>query len=348
MSVAEVEVSPQSLHGPLRLRLAEITFEVVSDDAAFLEELEGRYADCATADAGADGAIRCTVRRTGGFLEFEFSGVDDPLDAALTPFRVVRSLRAKLLADCPHPGWRAYARGGDPGDILIAGDRTRILLRLDDFTRERAAECLIAVALRAQPDIMFLHAGSVAIDGRGALLVGPSMGGKSSTVLALAARGHGFLGDDLAAIRWRTGELLPFPKSAGLRAGRIAGQIEARARAFRSIPGTGLDGVPRRYARVADMFPGCSTGPVPLECVFVLDGFAARSEISEYRPSLQDVMRLKSVVSESAAGWGDSAGGDLMRFLRITDLFQRGRCYLLKLGSLDESATLIERAMRNA
>lgn len=351
MSVAEVEASPRSVNRPLRLRLAEIDLEVVSDDTSFLEELEGRYADCVTRDTGVGGTIRCTVSRPkDGYLSFEFSGrqVHDPLDSALTPFRIVRSLRGKLLADCPHPGWRAFARDGNPDDILIAGDRTRLLLRLDDFTRERVTECLIAVALSVQTDIMFLHAASFAIDGRGALLIGPSMGGKSSTVLALASRGHGFLGDDVAAIRWGPGELLPFPKSAGIRAGHITGEIEARAKAFRSVPGTGLDGVPRRYASVADMFPGASTGGVPLEFVFVLDGFAARSEISDYRPSLQDVMRLKSTVTESVAGWGVSAGGDLMRFLRITDLFRRGRCYLLKLGSLDESVTLIERAMRNA
>ena len=123
------------------------------------------------------------------------------------------------------------------------------------------------------------------------------------------------------------------------------GRASGCARPFRSIPGTGLDGVPRRYARVGDMFPGTAARSAPLAFAFILDGFAENAWATAYRPELRDIERLKSVVSENVPGWGASTGCDLLRFLRVTNLLARTRCYILKLGSLDESAMLIERTM---
>lgn len=347
---APVASRPVAQVSPLRLRIAEIDLDIASNDAPFLEELVGRYGDCVVPGPGAAAALRCAIGRTReGFLAFDFSGavVPDPFDSALTPFRMLRHLRGEVVDGHPKPGWKAFVRGGNRDDILIAGNRTRLLVRLDGYTRDLATDCLVAVALRAQPEILFLHAASFAIAGRGALLIGSAKSGKSSMVLALASRGHGFLGDDLAAVRCAKAELLPYPKSAGLRAGPPAEEIEARACAFRSIPGTGLDGIPRRYVRVGDMFPRSASESKPLECVFILDGFAQSARLTSYRPDLKDIQRLKVVASENVPGWGDSAGGDLMRFLRVTDLLSRVRCYLLKLGGLDESAVLIEQAMGN-
>ena len=329
------------------LRIAGLAFEIASDDLPFLDELEGRYGDCTDPAPSSAPGLRCAVRRSPSFLEFDFSGhaLPDPFESALTPFRMLRHLRGTILEDHPAPGWRAFLREGRNGDVLITGDRTRLRVRLDPLTRDLAIECLVAVALRAQPEILFLHAASFAIRGKGALLVGPAKTGKSSTVLTLASRGHGFLGDDLAAVHRERAELLPFPKSAGFREGATAEQLESRARAFRSIPGTGLDGVPRRYVRVRDMFPGSGTPAASMAFVFILDGFASSASATAYRPDVREVERLKAVVSENVPGWGESAGGDLLRFLRVTDLFSRARCYLLKLGSLDESAMLIETTM---
>lgn len=337
--------------GALRLRIADVDLEIASGHAPFLEELEGRYGDCIAVAPTAPTTLRCSVGRSssGTFLALEFSGpaMPDPFESALTPFRMLRHLGGEVVHDLPQPGWRALVRRGEPDDILLAGDRTHLLVRLEEMTRDLAVDCLIAVALGAQPAILFLHAASFAIAGRGALLVGPGKSGKSSTVLALASRGHGFLGDDLAAVRCASAELLPFPKSAGLRESRQASEIEARARAFRAMPGTGLDGIPRKYVRVGDMFPASAGSACRLECVFIVDGFAPAAAITPYEPDLRDIQRLRAVVSENVPGWGDSPGGDLMRFLRVTELLARARCYLLKLGALDESATLIENAMGN-
>lgn len=334
----------------LRLRIAEVTIDVTSCHGPFLDELEGRYGDCVAPRAG-PANLQCTASRAnaGSFLALEFSGgpPPDPFDSALTPFRMLRHLRGAVVEGIPQPGWRALVRDGNHQDVLLAGNATHLLVRLEEATRDLAVDCLIAIVLRAQPDILFLHAASFAIEGRGGLLTGQGKSGKSTTVLALARRGHAFLGDDLAAVRSASAELLPYPKSAGLREGRHASEIEAGAKVFRAVAAMGLDGVPRKYVRVHDMFPGAASGIKPLECVFFLDGFAAQARISPYCPSVQDARKLKAVVSENVPGWGDSAGVDLVRFLRVAELFSRLRCYLLVLGSPEESAILIEQAMGN-
>jgi len=346
---ASAEVSLASpAPAALRLRIAEIDLQIASADAALLEELDGRYGDC-RAHANAEPGLRCDATRTrdGAFLQLEFAGkgLPDPFDSATTPFLVLRHLQGRVVHDRPEPGWRALVREGDPAHVLLAGDATHLLVRLDDKTRDLAVDCLIALALRAQPHLLFLHAASFAIAGRGALLVGPAKSGKSSTVLALASRGHDFLGDDLAPVRPASAELLPFPKSAGLRESRQATELIGRARAFRAVPGTGIDGIPRSYARVGDMFPASRGGPRVLDSVFLLDGFAQQASLRPYRPHLKDVQRLRAAVSESVPGWGHSAGEDLLKFLRVIDLLSQARCYLLSVGSLDQTATLIEQAM---
>jgi hypothetical protein len=48
--------------------------------------------------------------------------------------------------------------------------------------------------------VQLVHAGAVAVDGRGVLIVGVSGRGKSTTVLACAQTGFSFLGDDVCVV----------------------------------------------------------------------------------------------------------------------------------------------------
>jgi len=336
----------------LRLRIAAITLDISTDHAPLLDELEGRYGDCLEDSHAGTPDLRCSaeLQNDGSFLQLTFAGptFGEPFDSALTPFRMLRHLRGEVVNHVSRPGYRALVRDGDPDDVLLAGDATRLLIRLEESTRDLAVDCLVAVALGAQPDLLFLHAASFAIDGRGGLLVGQGKSGKSTTVLALATRGHDFLGDDLAAVRVATAELLPFPKSAGMREGHYSSEIEERAKGpLRAMSAMGLDGVPRKYVRVGDMLQGAAGAVRPLRSVFILDGFADGARIAPYSPSLRDVQKLRAVVSENVPGWGNSAGTDLVRFLRVNELLGRLRCYLLVLGPLDDSAKLIEQAMRD-
>jgi hypothetical protein len=60
--------------------------------------------------------------------------------------------------------------------------------------------CYALAASLAGPRTQVLHAGAVAYDGAAALIVGGSGVGKSTTVLACAMAGAGFLGDDLVLV----------------------------------------------------------------------------------------------------------------------------------------------------
>lgn len=58
--------------------------------------------------------------------------------------------------------------------------------------------------------LLFIHAGVVAVGGRGMVLVGHSGAGKTSTVAALVRRGAAFLSDEVALLDPSTGVVMPF------------------------------------------------------------------------------------------------------------------------------------------
>lgn len=67
-----------------------------------------------------------------------------------------------------------------------------------------------------------LHAGCVAIQGRGVLVAGPSGSGKSDLMLRLIERGATLVSDDYVMLRSKAGRLIAAPPPA------IAGKIEVR------------------------------------------------------------------------------------------------------------------------
>jgi len=74
-----------------------------------------------------------------------------------------------------------------------------------------------------RPDLVILHASSVAIGGRGLLILGPSGAGKSSLALRLMAFGARLVSDDQTLLR-RSGEGVEISCPAD----SIRGLIEAR------------------------------------------------------------------------------------------------------------------------
>src|SRR5947207_2119645 len=83
-------------------------------------------------------------------------------------------------------------------DLIFDGDRVRF--RKVDAWRRIVSHMLFLRLIRRRPDLLFFHAASIGMDGRAYLLIGPKGRGKTSVSLALAARGHAFLGDETAIV----------------------------------------------------------------------------------------------------------------------------------------------------
>lgn len=67
--------------------------------------------------------------------------------------------------------------------------------------------------MRSRPDLLWLHAGAVARQGKVLLLSGPSGHGKSSIATHLVAGGWLYLSDDVAPMRLTDGLVVPFPQT---------------------------------------------------------------------------------------------------------------------------------------
>lgn len=332
-------------------RFGDTLLELVSDDAPLLQQFDAYFGDCADWDPDPRTLrVRCTATVPAGSpylsLVFDGSGIPDPLDVALGIFRVRRIQPYVELAG-PHPGWRVLMDAGSRQRMLIASNGRTAVINLPEAPPEFVLDCIVGLVQSVPSGVMFLHAASVGVEGSGALVLGPSEAGKSTNALALAMRGHAFLGDDIAAIRVANRELLPMPKSASLREGPLARMLARRLQTSSHVRAPGRNGVLRTVLRVGEVFPASRSGPLPLRFAFVLDGRKGAARLTPFQPGLGELLRLRGmVISEVTPTWGRSPGRDLMQLLGVVDLMSRLRCFLVELGSTEETAGIIERAMR--
>ncbi|HMH52785.1 MAG TPA: hypothetical protein VK548_21285, partial [Candidatus Acidoferrum sp.] len=313
-------------HSPVSawFRIADGTLELISDYPPLLEEIETIYGDCGICGPLAEGYdVRCTATAVPGLpllaLTFEGSRLPDLVDSASSPYRF-RRRPDYVEATGPLPGWRALVTAECDGRLFLTADRQRALVNLDEAPREAVVDWIVSVVQSVQAGVLFIHAATVGIGGSGALIIAPSGGGKSTTALAVARRKHAFLGDDVAAVRLATREVVPFPKAAGLRDGSLARSLESEVQACRHVHATNGNGLERILVRVSDLFPWSMSGPLPLKFAFVLDALGERAEITELRPGLEERARLLCVATEASAAWAVSPGRDLMLFLSVIRL----------------------------
>jgi hypothetical protein len=352
MAPAEVlersDAFPQSAT-TARFRVADGFLEVVSDYQPLLDELDAIYGDFAVSGpVEADSSTRCTAAKLPGLpalaVAFEAPRAVDLVGAAHSPYRF-RRRPDYVETPGPLPGWRLLVNERAPDRLLLAATGRQAVVNLEEAPQESVADWIFCVAQSVQTGVLFLHAGTIGVRGSGALIIAPTGGGKSTTTLAVARRGHAFLGDDVAAVRLATREALPFPRSAGLREGSLARALEQQVRGCRHLRATNRFGIERTLVRVSDLFPGSISGPLPLRFAFVLDALADRAAITEFHPGLEERRRLQCMVTDTSAAWGLSPGRDLVLFLRVVNLLAGLRCYLVQRGSPEETAELIESVM---
>jgi len=334
-------------------RLGDLCLRLDSEPESFLAAFRAQWADCVVAQPLADlPVLRCSARARPGssLLTLSFSGdaIPDMLEASGTPVRMLRHLARYQPQEGPAPGWRMLAERGESPRVLAAAGGDRLVIDLDEAPPEFAIDALLAIVQAAQPRLLFLHAASLDIAGAGALLIGAAQAGKSTTALALAARGHPLYGDDMAAIRADSGELLPLRRTLRLRPGPSAAAIGPR---LRDVPHTCIvdpSGTPRTLVRAGELFAPLAGHALALRFAFVLDGFAAQPGLTRFNPDIAAVQSLKGVVSESVPAWARSPGRDLMKFLTVVHVLSRLACYRLRLGTPEASAAAIETLVMEA
>lgn len=115
------------------------------------------------------------------------------------------------------------------------------------------------------------HAGAVANEDGGILVVGDSFYGKTTLVLELVRRGFRFLSDELAALDRKNGWVSPFPRSLHIRPGTL-GMMDV------DVPSGNAFWYGKAIVDVDDVAPQLSIGPVPVKHIVVLADTASAGD----------------------------------------------------------------------
>jgi hypothetical protein len=338
----------------VRYRFGEIVVELVSEYAAVLHSLSQLYAECGVSSGPPPGIrpLRCSVRsipETG--LSSATFELPIHLDLAEIVLAVLQTRRDAyyVARDMEGTGWRQVTSVAEPMVPLVGVNGRHVVFDAAMLWPAFLRDLLVGAALTSQRELLFIHAGSVAVCGRGVLFVGRGGTGKTTLALALAARGHGLLGDDYAAIRPVDRTLLPFRRNVHIRPGPRARGVEDALQGGRYQIEVFSDGQRRLNATVRDLFPDAPAPHVPLAAVFFLRSLGPVPRMTPFRPSLEHLELLKPLASSGPirASWGISPGRRLLGFLRVIDILSKVPCYSLDVGRPDETAVLVERVLED-
>ena len=164
-----------------------------------------------------------------------------------------------------------FRPAGAGAPFVLAGDRWATLA--GSASPENRAFLFLLEALMDRVDsAVLLHGAALSCEGRGVILAGPAMAGKSTLALELMALGHAFLSDDAAPIERETGLLLPFPRAIGMR--KAAGTT-----ASRGLPASSVLELPHKLlldpAALGARLPAA---PCPPRLLFYLESAPAQPE----------------------------------------------------------------------
>ena len=334
----EQQPAPQrSVH----YKFGDAALHILCDTQRLLDMFERLYGDCALAVPveSERAVVRCVVRRGGNppFLLLSFlEGAPQDAASAFLPIRGTR------VWNSPLPGWRLAGSTGQP---ILAACGAHVLINLKQAWEHLPVEYLVNATLTAQPELVAVHGASLCIGGGGLILAGPSESGKTTTSLTLAARGFDLLGDEVALIRFASNEIVPFRRTANLRPGPRAAELStaverlARMRTLADEDGT-------MALRIGALFPQSSACAVPLQAIFFLGGFAERPSLTTFRPAHSDSDAFSVLAgNEIATLWGLPLERRALRLMAVRRLLDRFPSWLLRVGSPDETADLIESAM---
>jgi hypothetical protein len=325
-----------------RFELGEVLLDTFTDDPALQDEMAsvlGRPLGDA-APAKNRFSLEARVRARGGPDRFGHLKIAPRDPGSSGPAELLIGLGSRdfpfHLVDAA-PAWTSLAFHGEATPMFaLRGDDC--LFALVPGWRKAVTLLLLQRLMRVRRDAIFFHAGSVALAGRGALIVGPKGAGKSTLSLALATRGHGLLGDEHACYVPARDELVPFRRPVGVKPGpRARTSALALARAGRDPDRDGMMRVP-----VEELITAPAPRPVPLRAVLFLRGFAEEPRLLRVEPGREELAALQPVGSSFA----NAASTE--RVFQLVRLLSRAEVFHLHPGPPDDTAALVESVLAEA
>jgi hypothetical protein len=323
-------------HPPARrsYTIAGVELDLSSDSEALLNEFASVFGDHRERAAPV-AFIRAEVRGTGGpdHGTLRVSG-DDLTDPAGFLLGLASPTVPMVSLPSTEPSVQVIGLANDAEPLFIFRDGEMAFRKVPRWERI-VSHVLFLRMLRMRPDLLFFHAASVVVDGRGVLLVGPKGSGKSTLSLALAARGHALLGDETAAYQPSTVLLLPMPRPVGIKPGVRAKAIGAALDQLScTADPEGIFRVP-----IERLLATNSPTPARLRGVVFLRGFGPEPRLTPISAGREELAQMQPLATTTS-------GNTTMKVFEMIRLLGSVVCNTLTAGDPDATANYIEEAIR--
>jgi hypothetical protein len=319
-------------------RLGDGYLSLQSEHAPFRDRFERLFCGCRELPTEERDwpAVRCTVATPdAGDISYVRFADPAPLDVVKFAVALFGDRGCREVSGSP-PGQRSFGFTTRGSEVLLTERGDALVANNHQSWEWLVGNIAVHRLVRLQSGVVVLHGASVSIGGAGLLLVGPKGSGKTTVSLALAARGHGFLGDEMAALRLRSFELVPVRRTTSIRSGVRSSRIDAALRMAEIPPERFPDGASRVRARIEQLFPASTAGPVPLSAIVLLRGLGTTARLEPFMAGRE---HLKFLTPLPSTLWTLSPAERAMRLLGI---LPRARCYWLDVGEPEATADLLE------
>lgn len=322
-------------------RIADASLGIESDDFALRARFQKVYGECLSGcGATVEPRLHCRVQTVeevpAHSVTFTGPGETELIDFMLDLFRDRGYVEVKPETS----GWRAVGVTGRSHPILISKGN-RFLVDAAEPWQPLIANTTVNWAMSMQPDVLFFHAGAVGVGDAGVLFIGGKGTGKTTLSMALAACGQHFLGDEVAAVRTSTTEILAMRRAVSIRQGPRSSSIDQTLRDKRYPTELFPDGSTRVRVDPGEFFPSSQERSPLLRSIFFLRTFEDRARVEPFHPRVADFQLLAPL---PCSFWGTSPAKPLMQ---VAKLLSSVNCYNLYPGMPDETASLVERIVRN-
>jgi hypothetical protein len=325
-------------------RLGDAILELDSDDGSVAAELRALFGECEVAGTAPSGAprVRITlrsepVRESSVSLELDAS---DPLDLVELVCSLLEPRPGVNCTVSERPeGWSLISLA-DAREPQVAVAPNRAVVRTAGLRPSFFRDFAASAALRVQRDVLILHGASLGVGGAGVLLAGRGGAGKTTLALTLASRGHTLLGDDMAALRVPTLELLPFRRTIHIRRGVRAASVERALQERHVAMETLANSTPRAHVQPRELFPSGEAASAPLRAAFFLRAFRKTAALERFTPALSQLAPLRPLAVRLQ--WGIAPARRMVRFAQAAQCLARVPCYFLDVARPEDTAALIE------